>query len=494
MSMSLRVCTSSAPSPPSHHRPSKTRSDIGLIGLSTMGKNLVYNLADHGFDVSVYNRSPDKTLACVNEAGVQGLGNRVQGHDSYASFVGSLDVPRKVILLVKAGEAVDRVIEQLVDHLEEGDIVIDGGNEWYELTEKRERDLAGAGIRYVGMGVSGGAEGARNGPSLMVGCEEGTYEDIQPFVEAICAKECEGGCVSRVGPGGSGNYVKMVHNGIEYGIMQCISEVYALMRDVYCLDTSQIAEIFAEWNEGKLKGFLTEITARVCNERDPRKDTGYLIDSVLSKGGMKGTGTWTAREALAIGVPVPTISASVDARVISCLRRPGDRHPSSKVSVHAKEWNASVKATMENTLRGALLVCYAQGLHVLEEKGRLEGWELDLPSIVNTWRGGCIIRMDLLDDVERATRSRPEGKEPIVTEENMLFCLESCVEAWEEAVCVGHESGIPVAALASAIAYYHSWTAGDLPMNLIQAQRDAFGNHGFERKDEPGVFYHDWIH
>lgn len=488
--MLLRIHASS-PSTSSHVTPTKVKSDVGLVGLSTMGKNLVFNLAENGYQVSVYNRSHNKTLACIHESTTQGLQEFVHGHDTLQTFVHSLGTPRKIILLVKAGAPVDEIIQSLVEYLEEGDIVIDAGNEWYKKTEAREKELEKIGVEYIGMGISGGAEGARFGPSIMSGGKSEAYEIIRPMVESIAAKECQGGCALRVGPGGSGNYVKMVHNGIEYGIMQCMSEVFDIMKVVYGLDSTEIARVFDIWNQGELRGFLTEITSKVCAEKDPLDESSLLVDKILGKGGMKGTGTWTVKEALSIGIPVPTISAAVDARVMSSLDRKESHQKRVCKNDHILSWDKQAETELRHALYASILMCYVQGLHVLSKKSEEESWDLHIPSIVNTWKGGCIIRMDLLETIERAARTEEPGL--LINKDDIIFMLESCAVHWQRVVSLGHENKVPLPAMSASITYYHTWRASDLPMKLIQAQRDAFGNHGFERNDVPGTFYHEWF-
>lgn len=467
------------------------KQQFGLIGLGVMGQNLVLNVERNGFSVAVYNRTPETTKEYI--AG-KAVGKKIQPTFSIEEFVGSLEKPRRIMLLVKAGAPVDATIAQLVPHLDKGDLIIDGGNSYFADTERRARELEAQGLNYFGMGVSGGEEGALWGPSLMPGGSEAAYQEVEPIAKAIAAKAQEDGapCVTYLGPGGSGHYVKMIHNGIEYGDMQLIAESYDLLQQALGLSAQDFHEIFLEWNRGELSSFLIEVTAKVFKKID--EDTGKaLVDVILDKAGQKGTGKWTTQNALDLAAAIPTITAAVDARILSSQKEERVyaakilRGPTAKYKGDAKELINAVRAA----LYASKICSYAQGLSLLKKASDEYKYNLKLGEIAKIWRAGCIIRARLLHDITVAYQRNPQLPNLLLDSE-FQQAITSRQDAWRFAVRTAVELGVPLAAMSASLAYYDAYRSARLPANLIQAQRDYFGAHTFERVDKPGVFHASW--
>ncbi len=472
----------------------ENKSDFGLIGLAVMGQNLVLNVESRGFQVSVYNR----TTSVMQEFISENPGKSLVGEETLEGFVNSLAVPRKIQIMVKAGDPVDAVIESLIPLLDPNDIIIDGGNTLYTDTERRERDLSEKGFRFIGAGVSGGEEGALKGPSIMPGGPESTWEIMQPIFEAISAKVDGVPCVTHIGEGGAGHFVKMVHNGIEYGDMQIICEAYNIFKAAGFSNEEQ-AEIFSDWNEGALESFLIEITANIFKQKDP--ETGKdIVDLIVDKAGQKGTGRWTVMGSVEQAVPFSTIAGSVEARILSSLR--DQRKMASGILKGPSNWsfelNGLSKADLVKKVRNALyaskIVSYAQGLDLIAKVGKDKGWDLDLGAIARIWRGGCIIRARFLNPITEAYELDPDLVNlmlaPFFTE-----ILNSGQQDWREVVSIAALNGIPVPSFGGSLSYYDAYRAEKLPANLLQAQRDFFGAHTYERIDKPeGEFFHteDW--
>jgi len=469
-----------------------SKNQFGLIGLAVMGQNLVLNAADHGFSVSVFNRTTSKTEEFM--AG-EAKDKNITGTVTLEEFVASLERPRIIQIMVQAGGPVDAVIGQLKPLLDEGDIIIDGGNSYFPDTERRAKELEAAKLRFIGMGVSGGEEGARFGPSLMPGGTQEAYGFIEPLVTAISAKAPADGepCVTYIGPGGAGHYVKMVHNGIEYGDMQLIAESYALLKAALDPSAAEFHQIFSEWNTGELSSFLIEITANIFTKID--EETGRpLVDLILDKAGQKGTGKWTSQNALDIGSAIPTITAAVDARILSSIKE--ERVRVSKLLSGPQASFDGDRQELVEAVRAALYaskICsYAQGMALLSKASAEYGYQLDLGACARIWRAGCIIRADLLEDITNAYRRDPQLPNLLIDAE-FKQAVQSRQERWRFAVKTAIELGIPVPAMSASLAYFDAYRSERLPANLIQAQRDYFGAHTFERIDKDGVFHANWL-
>ncbi|KAH7623365.1 hypothetical protein Ndes2526B_g01795 [Nannochloris sp. 'desiccata'] len=475
-----------------------SKSAIGLIGLAVMGQNLALNVAEKGFKISVYNRSGDKTDAAVARAQKEGLGDNLFGYKDLGEFVKSLEKPRRVIILVKAGAPVDSTIAGLTEHMEPGDIIIDGGNEWYENTERRQAALKEKGIIEIGMGVSGGEEGARRGPAMMPGGDAEAYKYLQPIVEKVAAQTEDGACVTYVGPGGAGNYVKMIHNGIEYGDMQLISEAYDLLKTVGNLTNEELAAVFDEWNKSELESFLVEITASIFKKKDEMGD-GFLVDKVLDKTGMKGTGKWTIQQAAELSVAAPTMAAALDARFLSGLKE-------ERVAAEAVYTNAGVAvasapssvdkqqliADVKGALYAAKICSYAQGYNIIRAKSAEKEWNVDLGDMARIWKGGCIIRAGFLDRIKQAYLRNPELPNLLV-DPDFAKDLAERQASWRRVVTLAVNAGIGVPGMTASLAYFDTYRRGRLPANLVQAQRDFFGSHTYERTDgKEGWFHTVW--
>jgi len=462
--------------------------DFGMVGLAVMGRNLAFNMLDHGVSVAGYNREPEMTESAVAESG-----GKLHACDSLEALVKSLKRPRRILMMIKAGAPVDMVMDALQPLLEPGDIVIDGGNSYFEDTRRREKKYAEAGLCFFGSGVSGGEEGARHGPSLMPGGDAEAYAEIAPVFEAIAAKTDSGPCVTHVGPDGAGHFVKMVHNGIEYADMQFIAEAYHLLSGLGGLGPAALADVFGRWNEGPLESFLIEITGKIFGVREGET---HLIDEVLDKAGQKGTGRWTAMVALEHGVPIPSIAAAIDARVLSSRKRERGElaallsGPSGAV---VEDRDAFVNE-VHDALYAAKIVAYAQGMDLIRRVSDEYGWGIQLREMARIWKGGCIIRARFLDTIMQAYEAKPDLLSLLV-DETLRQGVEARQGTWRRVVARGMEAGIPVAGMASGLAYWDSLRSADLPQNLTQAQRDAFGAHTYQRKSDPeGPFVHtEWL-
>jgi len=505
---------------------------IGVVGLAVMGRNLVLNLSDRGYGVAVYNRTWDRTREFLEG---EAKGRSIQGYASMADLVAALESPRVLLLMVRAGPGVDAVIDQLLPLLTAGDLIVDGGNSRYADTERRCRRLAAAGFQFIGMGVSGGEEGARHGPSLMPGGEVAAWPRVREMFQAIAAQVEGEPCCQWVGEGGAGHYVKMVHNGIEYGDMQLIAEAYDLLRHGLGLAVDQVAEVFARWNQGVLSSYLIEITAAILRQRDP--DGTPRVDRILDSAGQKGTGQWTAVDALELGVPLTLIGEAVNARYLSAMK--GERERAARVfsslatdpepqreslfqsplpsrpapvpdlalnsvlapdraepppaplarEVDRDQWLASV----HDALYAAKLVSYAQGFMLLRAASRRFGWQLAYGDIALLWRGGCIIRSRFLGEIKRAFARAPE-LENLLLDDFFAAAIRQAEPGWRRAVALGVRLGLPLPGFAAALAFFDGYRRERLPANLLQAQRDYFGAHGYARVDAPtGRHFHtDW--
>ena len=464
-------------------------SDIGLIGLAVMGQNLVLNIESRGFAVSVYNRTEATTTDFI----ARHPGKRLLGCTTLPELVASLAPPRKLMIMVKAGGAVDGVIDQLIPLLEAGDIIIDGGNSLYSDTERRDARLASLGLNFVGAGVSGGEEGARKGPSIMPGGSASSWAALRPIFEAIAAQVDGEPCVRHIGRGGAGHYVKMIHNGIEYGDMQLICEAYSLLQAAG-LSTDQMAEVFERWNDGELQSYLIQITAKALAQRDA--ETGLpVVDLILDKAGQKGTGQWTQLNAADNAVVISTINAAVEARVLSS--RKAQRVAASKQlqgpTAQLKVDVDTLVAQVHDALYASKIVSYAQGLDLMQTMSDKRQWALDLGGIASIWRGGCIIRARFLNHISEAYAAEP-GLDNLMLAPFFRQLLNRSQGAWRSVVALAVSQGIPVPAFSASLAYYDSLRSERLPANLLQAQRDFFGAHTYERVDKPaGQWFHtDW--
>jgi 6-phosphogluconate dehydrogenase len=469
--------------------------DVGLVGLAVMGENLALNIEEKGFSVAVYNRTPDKVDAFLARAGREGA-KRVAGTKTPEDFVAALRRPRRIIMLVKAGAPVDETIAKLRPLLQPGDLLVDGGNEHFPNTERRVKEMDAAGLQYLGMGVSGGEEGARHGPSLMPGGHREAYDKLAPVLKKIAAQVegPDGGpCVTYIGPGGAGHYVKMVHNGIEYGDMQLIAEAYDLLRSVGGLSNHELADVFAAWNEGELKSFLIEISARIFRTADP-DGQGDLIDHVLDAAAQKGTGKWTVEDAAELGTPIPVIALSVEARVISAAR--AERLAAAKVlsgpptGRHVGDKRQLIE-DVKQALYCAKACSYAQGLRLLQVASNTRGWDLPLGEIAAIWRAGCIIRAQFLGRIKEAF-DRDAKLTNLLLDPSFAAELAGRQAAWRRTVGLAAQTGVPLLCTSAALSYYDMIRRDALPANLIQAQRDLFGAHTYQRTDREGTFHSEW--
>ncbi|RLN47561.1 hypothetical protein BBJ29_008832 [Phytophthora kernoviae] len=467
-------------------------SDIGLYGLAVMGQNFALNMASHGFRVSVANRSPEKVDATVQRAKDEGNLPLV-GYKDMGEFVASLARPRKVVILVVAGKPVDLTIKALAEHMEAGDIIVDGGNEWFPNSVRRAAELEPKGIHFVGMGVSGGEEGARNGPSLMPGGPKEAFDALEPIITKCAAQVDDGACTTYLGPIGSGNYVKMVHNGIEYGDMQLIAEAYDILKIAGGLTNDELAQVFDEWNKSELESFLIEITAQIFAKKDDLESDGYVVDKILDKTGMKGTGRWTVQEAAERSIAAPTITASLDSRYLSARKE--ERVFASKILSGPSEIPAVDKQQLIDDVRQALYaskICsYAQGLNLIREAGVQMGWNVDLGECARIWKGGCIIRAKFLDRIKSAY-TKDVSLISLLVDPDFAAELQARQYSWRRVVSLAVASGIPTPSFSASLNYYDSFRRERLPANLTQAQRDFFGGHTYERTDREGLFHCAW--
>ncbi|MBF3542227.1 NADP-dependent phosphogluconate dehydrogenase [Burkholderia pseudomallei] len=464
---------------------------IGVVGLAVMGRNLALNIESRGYAVSVYNRSREKTDELIAEFPDRKL---VPAH-TLEAFVASLETPRRILLMVKAGEATDATIAALKPLLDKGDVLIDGGNTHFTDTIRRNQELAQAGLHFIGTGVSGGEEGALRGPSIMPGGQRDAYDLVEPILEQIAAKAPADGepCVAYMGPDGAGHYVKMVHNGIEYGDMQLIAESYAVLKQVAGLTNDELGAVYAEWNQGELDSYLIEITATIFGKKDD--ETGeHLVDVILDRAAQKGTGKWTSQNALDLGVPLPLITESVFARVLSSLK--AQRVAASEVlSGPSPAPLEGDRAAFVESVRRALylskVISYAQGFAQLDTASKEYGWNLDLGTIAKIFRAGCIIRARFLQKITDAY-AKNAALANLLLDPYFQDIAANYQSALRDVVIAAVKAGVPVPAFASAVAYFDSYRSARLPANLVQAQRDFFGAHTFERTDKPGSFHASW--
>ncbi len=469
-------------------------NDFGLIGLAVMGQNLVLNVASRGFKASVYNRTTSVTDEFL--AGTA-AGTSIEGFHALKDFVASLARPRKIMIMVKAGGPVDAVIDSLVPLLEPGDLIIDGGNSLYTDTERRSADLEAKGLLFVGTGVSGGEEGALKGPSIMPGGPESSWEIIRPIFEAIAAKVDGVPCVTHIGPGGAGHYVKMVHNGIEYGDMQLICEAYSIFKAAG-FSAAEMAEVFEEWNRGDLESYLIQITAKIFTITD--EETGKpVVELIMDRAGQKGTGQWTLRSAVDNTVVISTINAAVEARILSSMK---EKRVAASSILHGPDgtglagsgWSRQeLVDRVRDALYASKIVSYAQGLDLIQRVGDEHGWGLDLGSIARIWRGGCIIRARFLNRITEAYEEKPDLSN-LMLAPFFTGVLNETEANWRAVVALAVSHGIAVPAFSASLSYYDSYRAARLSANVLQAQRDFFGAHTYERVDKPvGEFFHtDW--
>ncbi len=465
--------------------------DISLIGLAVMGENLVLNMESKGFSVAVFNRTTEVTDKFM---AARAKGKNIRPTKTIEELLGALKKPRKVMIMIKAGNPVDQVIGELQPFLEKGDVVIDGGNSLFTDTQRRCKDLEGRGIHYVGCGVSGGEEGALKGPSLMPGGSRESWELIAPIFRKIAAQVDGEPCCRYMGPDGAGHYVKMVHNGIEYGDMQLICEAYAILKDVGGMNDKELAETFTEWNKGELDSYLIDITSQIFRKKDP--DTGKpLVDVILDKAGQKGTGMWTLQSAIAQSVVISTINAAVEARVISS--RKDERVAASKILPQPKPKQFSgdrkkLTDAVRNALYASKIVSYAQGMELLGVASKQYNWNLNFGDIATIWRGGCIIRAKFLNCIVDAYKRDPALRN-LLLDPYFTDIIKNTQDNWRVAIATAVEYGVAVPAFSASLAYFDSYRSPRLPSNLLQAQRDFFGAHTYERVDKPGVFHTEWI-
>ncbi len=469
-----------------------TTAKIGLIGLGVMGQNLALNIERNGFPVAVYDREPPVLDAFI----LRESGKQIVGAHSPEEFVRSLERPRKIILLVKAGDPVDWTIDLVKPFCEPGDIIIDGGNSHFKDTERRQQQLSESGLFFLGSGTSGGEKGALLGPSLMPGGDPRAYEQIRAIWEAIAAKVPDGPCVTYVGSGGSGHFVKMVHNGIEYGDMQLIAEVYGLLRDGFHLSADEMADIFEDWNRGDLESYLIEITAKILRVKD--KETGQpLVDLVLDKAGQKGTGKWTSQLALDLGVPIPTIDAAIVARILSSQKEA--RVEASKQirgltsTKFPPTFNQDLKGWLHDAMYASKICSYAQGMNLIKAGSDEFGWNINLSEIARIWQGGCIIRAKFLGEIKEAYLRNPDLAN-LLLDAALKTKIEEAQSGWRLIVSTAMQQGLPVLAMSASLGYFDMYRSANLPLNMTQAQRDFFGSHTYERVDKPelGFVHTEW--
>lgn len=464
------------------------KARFGIVGLATMGQNLALNIARHGFSVAVYNRTAERTKALMERV----RDEPIMPTYSLREFVDTLEKPRAILLMVQAGKPVDDVLSELFPLLEPGDLVIDGGNSHFADTERRIREAESQGFLYLGVGISGGEAGALRGPAIMAGGDEEGYARVEQIFKAIAALGLDGPCVGFFGPGGAGHYVKMVHNGIEYAIMQTIAECYDLLKRGFGFTPPQIAEVFAEWNSGELESYLLRITVDILHTKDPESE-GFLVEVIKDAAEQKGTGKWSTQAALDLGSPTPTIAEAVFARIVSALKE--ERlaaenilvGPKPRLSVAVQEFLLDLKRAYALTV----VTAYAQGFRQLRDAAVEHGYGFSLAEVARVWTGGCIIRAKLLKEMREAFQFRPDLPLLLLAEPFHRFWEEGH-EALRNVVCAAHKAGIPIPAMSSALNFLDSYRTGRLPANLIQAQRDYFGAHTYERLDRPGKFHTHW--
>ncbi|MGH2647718.1 MAG: NADP-dependent phosphogluconate dehydrogenase [Ginsengibacter sp.] len=464
--------------------------DFGMIGLGVMGSNLLLNMADHGFAVIGYDKNRDKTDLFESSASKN---NIVKGVNTLKEMINALKVPRKIMMLVPAGKPVDSVIADLSPLLEEGDIIIDGGNSHYTDTLRRIDELKDKGFHFMGIGISGGEEGARKGPSIMPGGDEEAYREVEPILKAVAAKINDVPCVSYLGHNAAGHYVKMVHNGIEYAIMQLISECYDLMHNGLSLSNDELHEVFSNWDSGELKSFLLEITATIFEKKDEKtKKNKYLVDMILDKAGAKGTGQWTSQEGLDLPMPIPTIDSAVMMRNLSSLiDERNEANSLYKISLQKIETpKEEFIKFLKDAFYFATVISYAQGLTMLTKASRELKMGIPLPEVISVWRGGCIIRSALLDHFKRAYQNA--DLKNLLLNKKIAELLKQKEGSIQKIVSMAALNNYPLAGFMSSFNYYNAYRRNLLPTNLIQAQRDFFGAHTYQRTDEDGIFHTEW--
>ena len=459
-----------------------SQADIGLIGLGVMGRNLAQNIAGNGYSIAVFDREPPVVDSFVSLL----KSDRITGAQSPNDFALALKTPRKIVLLVKAGDPVDWTIDQVKPFLQSGDIIIDGGNSHFSDTERREQQLKSAGLFFIGSGISGGEKGALLGPSLMPGGNKDAYEQVRPIWEAIAAKVDDGPCVSYIGPGGAGHFVKMVHNGIEYADMQLIAEVYGVMRDGCGLSASQIADVFNGWRSSELNSYLVDITTSILRTKDRETDRP-LVDLILDQAEQKGTGKWTSQVALDLGVPIPTIDAAISARNLSALK--DERVNASKqITSRTTGRIGGINDAFVNALRDALyaskICAYAQGMSLIKAGSEAFNWKINLSEVARIWQGGCIIRAALLKTIKNAYIREPDLRN-LLLDVDINSSIEKAQSFWRIIISTALQQGLPVLALSSSLGYFDMYRTANLPLNLTQAQRDFFGSHMYRRVDKP---------
>lgn len=465
--------------------------DFGMIGIGVMGSNLLLNMADKGFSVIGFDLKQERAEKLEAAASA---GTTVKGTTNIAEMTAALKTPRKIMMLVPAGKPVDDVIENLLPHLQQNDIVIDGGNSFFEDTQRRIAYLQPKGIHFFGMGVSGGEAGARFGPSMMPGGDQEAYQYLKPILEAIAAKSDGVPCVAYMGNGAAGHYVKMVHNGIEYAMMQLISEAYDLLHRAGGMSNDALQELFARWNKGQLQSFLIEITAEIFTYRDDESSSknSYLVDAILDQAGAKGTGKWTSQQSMNLPVAIPTIDAAVAARDLSVFKE--ERVAAAKMyqpKINALPVNNELLTNLEDTLAFGFLMAYTQGLSMLARASTVLQMNIPLPAVIQVWKSGCIIRSALLGNFTDAYQKAPELSN-LLLDEDIAALAQSRDQQVRKIIGLAVESKIPVAGISSALAYYDAFLSSRLPTNLIQAQRDYFGAHTYRRIDKEGVFHTEW--
>ncbi len=462
--------------------------DFGLVGLGVMGRNFILNVADNGFRAYGYDLDQEKVTALQKEGGDL---DKVNATSDLETFITSLQLPRKIMLLVPAGKIVDNVIESLLPLLSKDDLIIDGGNSLFTDTDRRDAYLKTKGIHFFGAGVSGGAKGARKGPSIMPGGSREAYKEVQPIFEAVSAKYKGEPCVAYLGPKSAGNYVKMIHNGIEYGLMQLTSEIYDLLKKAGKLNNDELHNAFNSWNNGRLQSFLVEITSEILS-KDDDQGSGQLVDKILDKAKQKGTGKWTSQNAMDLGIPIPSIDIAVSMRELSALK--ADRLKAEKLYGRSQPATLSkdnLVKMAEEALYFSFIITYAQGLHQLSEASEEYGYELDLGTIAKIWRAGCIIRAGLLADITKAFQQNA-GLSNLLLDPAFAEEIKQTLASVRQLVSYGATNGVPLPGLSNSLTYFDAYTSGRLPLNLIQAQRDYFGSHTYERTDKEGIFHTEW--
>ncbi len=467
-------------------------AQLGIIGLGVMGANLALNVEDHGRTVAVWNLEPE----WVDRLLQKNPDRQLIGTKTMQEFCRALERPRLILMMIKSGDPVDQTLQRLSPYLVPGDIVIDGGNSFFKDTIRREANARQTMVHFVGMGVSGGEEGARRGPSLMPGGSRDAYNHLAPILQSIAAKSDSGPCVAYVGPDGAGHFVKMVHNGIEYGDMQLIAEAYEILNKALHLSAHELADTFDEWNRGPLESYLIEITARIFSVNDP--ETGKpLVDMILDKAGQKGTGKWTAQIALDLGVPVPTIAAAIDARYLSSMKeeRVIASHliKSASGATFSGEKRQLIQA-VHDALYASKICSYAQGMSLIRAGSTEWEWDINLREMARIWKGGCIIRARFLDSIMRAFECQPDLPN-LLLDSDFMFWIQRVEQSWRSLIATAVQMGIPVPAMAASLSYFDAYRSARLPQNLTQAQRDLFGAHTYQRVDRPaGGFVHtDWL-